>query len=207
MDICREVLRRVLGAHVVDNAFFRIDFGNNPRGFFGATPTDPMHAFEEGLVPMLLEVILDPLSDSCKKALDTLVESLFSKSNNRSSQRADYPRISFSGGYSSLTQLSADEKVGKLFALSLIGETEVGRKILSDRCDPTFDNRRKERARRFQESGEDVESEEEDDNIDPPPLDDVGDKVVAPTQNSSYSKVDFDSDNEAHLAYVDVQLK
>ena len=95
-----------------------------------------MHAFEEGLVPMLLEVILDPLPDSSKKALDSLVESLFSKSNNRSTQRADYPRISFSGGYSSLTQLSADEKVGKLFALAIIGETEVGRKILSDRCDP-----------------------------------------------------------------------
>ena len=54
MDICREVLHHVLGAHVVDNAFFQIDFGNNPRGIFGATPTDPMHAFEEELVPMLL---------------------------------------------------------------------------------------------------------------------------------------------------------
>ena len=83
-DICRDILWRVLGAHVVDNAFFRIDFGNNPRGIFGATPTDPMHAFEEGLAPMLLEVILDPLPDSSKKELDSLVESLFSKSNNRS---------------------------------------------------------------------------------------------------------------------------
>jgi hypothetical protein len=112
MEICRLILRQVLGSHVVDNAFFRVSFGNNPRGIFGATPTDPMHAFEEGLVPYLLEVIIDPLSDSQKKRLDAMVESLFSKSNNRSTQRASYPRISFFGGFSSLTQLSADEKVG-----------------------------------------------------------------------------------------------
>jgi hypothetical protein len=128
---------------VVDNAFFRVNLGNNPRGIFGATPTDPMHAFEEGLIPYLLETLIDPVPDSAKRKLDAIVQSLFSKSNNRSSQRKDYPRISFSGGYSSLTQLSADEKVGKSFALAILAETEVGRQILESRCDPVFDMKRK----------------------------------------------------------------
>jgi hypothetical protein len=204
-DICRDILRRVLGAHVVDNAFFKIDFGNNPRGIFGATPTDPMHAFEEGLVPMLLEVILDPLPDSSKKALDSLVESLFSKSNNRSTQRADYPRISFSGGYSSLTQLSADEKVGKLFALAIIGETEVGRKILSDRCDPQFDGRRTDRAKRFQPNiGESSDSDSDDDSDDDIPQ---TPHVSSINQNRPWSKTEFDPDNESHVDFVDRQLK
>jgi hypothetical protein len=108
-----------------------------------------MHAFEEGLVPYLLEVIIDPLPDSAKKLLDTLVETLFAKSSNRSTQRSLYPRISFSGGYSSLTQLSADEKVGKLFALAIVAETPVGRKILNQRCNPGFDLRRKVQAKQF----------------------------------------------------------
>jgi hypothetical protein len=43
-DICTQILRVALGSHVVDNAFFRIKCGNNPRGIFGAAPTDPMHA-------------------------------------------------------------------------------------------------------------------------------------------------------------------
>jgi hypothetical protein len=113
IEICTQILRVVLGSHVVDNAFYRVMWGNNPRGVYGGCPTDPMHAFEEGIAPNVVEVIIDPLPDSAKVALDSLVESLFAKSSNRSSQRSLYPRISFSGGYSSFTQLSADKKVGK----------------------------------------------------------------------------------------------
>jgi hypothetical protein len=126
-----------------------LNSGNNPRGIFGSAATDPMHAVEEGVIPNFVDVIIGPLPDSAKKKLDCVVESLFSKSSNRSSQRADYPRISFSGGYSSLTQLSADEKVGKLFALAIVAETPVGKEILQQRCNPEFDSKRKERATRF----------------------------------------------------------
>ena len=108
--ICTEILRVVLGSHVVDNTFFHANTGDNPHGIFGLAPTDPMHAVEEGVIPYLVEVIISPLPDSAKKILDDIAEALFSKQSNRSSQRADYPCISFSGGYSSLTQLSADEK-------------------------------------------------------------------------------------------------
>ena len=99
-------------------------------------------------------MISSVLPGSAKKTLDSIVESLFPKKSNRSSQRADYPRISFSGGYSSLTQLSTDEKVGKLFALAIIAETPVGREVLRQRCDPNFDLRRKERAGRFKATKE-----------------------------------------------------
>jgi hypothetical protein len=77
MNICTQILRVVLGSHVVDNAFYRVSCGNNPRGVFGATPTDPMHAVEEGWIPNFLEVVIAPLPDSAKRMLDNLVESLF----------------------------------------------------------------------------------------------------------------------------------
>ena len=84
--ICTEILRVVLGSHVVDNTFFRVNTGDNPRGIFGLAPTDPMHAVEEGVIPYMVEVFISPLPDSAKKILDGIVEALFSKKSNRSSQ-------------------------------------------------------------------------------------------------------------------------
>ena len=49
--VCREVLRVVFAQHTVDNAFFPLNMGPNPSGIFGVTPTNLMHAFEEGVVP------------------------------------------------------------------------------------------------------------------------------------------------------------
>jgi hypothetical protein len=203
-EICTQVLRVVLGSHVVDNAFFKLNCGNNPRGIYGATPTDPMHAFEEGLAPNFLEVVIDPLPDSAKSILDSLVESLFAKSSNRSSQRSLYPRISFSGGFSSLTQLSADEKVGKLFALAIVAETPTGRQILTQRCDPEFDHRRKVRARRFQKKTDDDSDTDssvgEEDPTNPPP---VSHTTPIPTR---FSNIEFDSNDADHVNFVQNQM-
>ena len=51
--------------------------------------------------------------------------------------------MNFSGGYTSLTQFTADEKVGKLMLLLvLIRATPLGYQILKERCDPKFDEKR-----------------------------------------------------------------
>jgi hypothetical protein len=81
-EICTQILRVVLGSHVVDNAFFKLNCGNNPHGIFGATATDPMHAVEEGIFPNFVEVVIDPLPDSAKATLNSLVKTLLSKSSN-----------------------------------------------------------------------------------------------------------------------------
>jgi hypothetical protein len=204
-EICTQILRVVLGSHVVDNAFFRISCGNNPRGIFGATATDPMHAVEEGIIPNFVEVVIDPLPDSAKATLDSLVETLFSKSSNRSSQRSLYPRISFSGGYSSLTQLSADEKVGKLFALAIVAETPVGREILNQRCDPDFDLRKKKRARQFRGENEDVsDSDTSVEETEVPNANQVAPNLTIPTR---FSKLDYDLEDDAHVQFVQEQLR
>ena len=109
MRIMQDTLTTVFGQHVIDNAFFKLDMGDNPRGVFGVAPTYPMHAFESGIVPMLLDVVVDQLPDGHKHRLDNLAEQLFSKTNVRYRQMLDYPRISLRGGFCSLSQLSSDE--------------------------------------------------------------------------------------------------
>jgi hypothetical protein len=116
-----------------------------------------------------------------------------------------YPRISFSGGYSSLTQLSADEKVGKLFALAIVAETPVGREILSQRCDPGFDLCKKKRARQFRGETEDLSDsdtlEEEGGVLNP---NSANANPILPTR---FSKVEFDPEDDDHFKFVQDQLR
>jgi hypothetical protein len=90
-------------------------------------------------------VILDPLSDSTKSGLDALAVKIIACNRWDS----DYPRMNFSGGFCSLTQLTADEKVGKMMLLWIIMQTPLGRDIVGKRCSTTFDAQRVTRAARF----------------------------------------------------------
>jgi len=148
------ILKNVFGQHVVDLAWFHVDQGPNPRGCFGSTSVDPMHAFEEGIVPNILSVILDPLSDTEKSKLDAIALNIVSC--NR--WDPEYPRMNFSGGFSSLTQLTADEKMGKLLLL----QTPLGRMILDKRCAPTFDDQKTAIAMRFSSCKENEHDSEND---------------------------------------------
>jgi len=62
MDVCTNILKSVFGQHVVDLVWYKVYQGKNPR-CFGMAAVDHMHAFEEGLCPEVLKVVLDPLSD------------------------------------------------------------------------------------------------------------------------------------------------
>ena len=147
--ICSRVLKEVFSSHVVDNAFFKLDMGPNPAGIFGGTPTDLMHAVEEGFIPCLLSVIVDPMTDTQKEVLNSIASSMFQRNNCPASRRQDYPRTSFSGDFTSLTLLSADEKVGKLLLLYLVCITKQGQKVLNDRCNHDFDEKRKKNREKF----------------------------------------------------------
>ena len=57
--ICNEILKKVLGSHVVCNAFFLLHFGSQ-SGVFGHTFADIMHVLEEGIFKYLLSVFLPP---------------------------------------------------------------------------------------------------------------------------------------------------
>jgi hypothetical protein len=147
MSVATSVLSKVMGSHVVDNAWFDVDFGPFARGVFGATPTDLMHAFEEGIIPYILEVIIGYLSDSKKEELDQLVISMMGPL--RLAERKNMPRINLKGGFTKLTHMTCNEKVGCLFLLGIVMHTKRGSEILESRFDLDFDTKREETARRF----------------------------------------------------------
>lgn len=70
--------------------------------------------------------------------------------------------MNFTGGFCSLTQLTADEKVGKMILLWIIMQTTVGKEIMDLRCNPMFDEQRVTRAARF--TSNDLNGDETDDD-------------------------------------------
>ena len=134
-----EILKKALGSHAVKNAFFYLEFASD-YGIFGHTLADVMHLLEEGLMKYLLSVFLDNLSSTVLANLDKYVAKLLGAKANRSFGRREYPRVNFTRGYSKLTLLSSEERVGELLALVLVMHTDRGRLILEERF---ADDRRK----------------------------------------------------------------
>ncbi len=72
--IARDILYGALGQHQADNAFFPISFGASCCGIFGSTPTDLMHALEEGIIKYITDTFLTPMPDSMASMLDAYVK-------------------------------------------------------------------------------------------------------------------------------------
>jgi hypothetical protein len=117
---------------------------------------DLMHSLEEGLFKLvLLECILGLLPDSAKHKTDLLVSQWFTeKGSNRSGERLNFPRVSFTRGFCTPTLLSADERVGQLFfVLALLFYSKEGRAVMETRFDSKFDINRANGAGPLEEDG------------------------------------------------------
>jgi hypothetical protein len=140
--VCTDILWKVYGSHSFLSGFHGIDFGANPHGIHRATVTDIMHTIEEGLMPKLVEVIYGLMPPNQRTAIDELVDELFSKGRNRSGERESFARVNFVRGYSSLSLLSAGQRVGQLFVLAVLLNIPKGVKILEPRFREDFDEHR-----------------------------------------------------------------
>ena len=167
--LATDILREVLGSHSFISPFDNLEFGDNPGGIHRATVTDILHTIEEGLIPNLLAVFYGLMPAGTRGRIDELVEKLFSKGRNRSSERACFPKVSFSRGYTSLTMLSANERVGQLFVLAILLQIPEGKSILEARFAADFDERRKKKGKEtfvrvLDGQVEEITSEEEETN-------------------------------------------
>jgi hypothetical protein len=127
VKIARALLYRMYASYPVQNAFWLVDFGDNPFGVYRATVDDAMHFDELGKITYIAEAILQPFSDMDSDKLDALVEKVLSKSTLRSSARYHQPRLNYHRGFSRLTLLTASKHVGVLFASCyVILHTEEG---------------------------------------------------------------------------------
>jgi hypothetical protein len=126
LKIARALLHKMYASYPVQNAFWLVDFGDNPFGVYRATVDDAMHFDELGKITYIAEAFLQPFSDTDSYKLDALVEKVLSKSALRSSARYHQPRLNYHRGFSRLTLLTASKHVGVLFACYVILHTEEG---------------------------------------------------------------------------------
>ena len=113
------------------SAFTEVDFGANELGICGATPSDLMHAFLEGVMKYAIRIFIDPLSPIAKKDLDFLIDEIFGRLRN--SEQANFLRSNFTHGYTNLTMLTADEWAGMAMTLLVVNRFQRGRDILEAR--------------------------------------------------------------------------
>jgi hypothetical protein len=141
-DIAESVLKDVYGTHSIVNAFSNVDFGAD-SDIHQCTMADLMHsAVEEGIFKHVIECILGLLTSTQKACVNHLVGQWFTlNGSNRSRERPNYPRVSFTRrGFCTETLLSADERgVGQLFVIALLLTTKQGKDIMKARFDPGFD--------------------------------------------------------------------
>jgi hypothetical protein len=166
-----------MSTHAVRNAFSNICFGGDPRGIYGATPTDLMHAFNEGLLKYCMKVIFDRIPPSKKAKLDDLVDKVFAK--QCSSVKDLLPRTNFVNGFTNLTLITASEWIGVCFTTFVVSMLEQGQQILL----PLLTSIGEEYDDIYVESDEDKENHD----------------VCNPDQdNTSCSSVDTENDTATH---------
>ena len=135
-----------MGSHPLENAFHQMDMGAF-SSIHSATVADLMHTLEEGIIPIVIQCLIDPLMESKKKEVDDLVSKLLGSTSqvNKSGDRHLFPRVSFTRGFCSLSLLTADERVGQLFIISMLLLSTSGKSILQGRFSLDFDEKRSKR--------------------------------------------------------------
>ena len=122
--------------YVCYNAFREVDLGDNDLGIFGATPTDLMHAFLEGILKYALRLFVESLTPKQRAAIDTIVDDMMG--NLRSSKKKDFPRVNFTHGITNLTFLTAEEWAGVALAYLLVCRSHRGRLVLYNEASSTL---------------------------------------------------------------------
>jgi hypothetical protein len=109
------------------NSLYKIDCGGDPYGVFSMVHTEGLHAVEIGLVPYMLEILFDELSKSAKEELDTLVKRLVKHPKQHGYK--SFPSLVWQDGLTGMTQLTGDQRIGKMFAIVATALTLEGKKF------------------------------------------------------------------------------
>jgi hypothetical protein len=194
--VAAEILWKCLGSHSVANAFFGLDFGKGGC-VHSATMTDIMHSLEAGIIKYVIEMLIEPLTNSEKTELDAMVSSLFvTTGRNRSGERGAFPRVSFTRGFCSLKKVTCDERVGQLFVISILLRTEDGKLFFEPRFADTFETKKRKR-----------DDDEESSDCQPEPQPDSSEEDVEEDTNTNnqFSEAElWELMDKLDLGYVEI---
>jgi hypothetical protein len=136
MDLVRQNQHDTLN-HInqynVHSAWFDVDYGGCPFGIFGAaTPAEPLHALENGLITDCVQEEMNPKN---KRELDFLVSRLAHISCQRyASSGAEplMPRLLWKDGITSLSELTPKYKVSIMFTIVTVSLQDKGKSLFED---------------------------------------------------------------------------
>ena len=114
---CDDALHE-LSIYRVDNAFNRIQMGQNPHGIFMCAVVDVMHTVQHGIIMYSLESFKKGLSVRRLQLLDRMALS-FNKTCCQTI-RTSFPRTDFSRGITNLSLVECSEQSGALFFLAIL---------------------------------------------------------------------------------------
>jgi hypothetical protein len=109
-----------------DNAFSKLQMGNNPSGIFFCAAPDVMHSLQHGVLMYALENFMKPLGcDITTSQLNRLA--LWFDRTVRQSFRKKIPRADFARDVTNLTNIECTDRSGALFLIAILLFHEDGR--------------------------------------------------------------------------------
>ena len=116
--------------HSFDNVFDKTPFADQVHGIFGCVPAEMLRVTGNGIMKYQLEVvsqIIESGSNKNKKLhqLDVLHQNLVAESLKQSER--DMPRMLSGNGVTDGTNMTASERVGKMFMFLCAIHTKDGR--------------------------------------------------------------------------------
>ena len=97
---------------------------------FSMIHTEGLHAIEVGLIPYMLEILFQGIPKTRLRELDKLVKRLVK--HPRQHGYHPFPRLIWQDGVTTITQLTGDLKVGKMFAISIVASTLEGEQFFTE---------------------------------------------------------------------------
>jgi hypothetical protein len=120
---------KLLAQRPTYNCFYDIDCGKDIYGIFSMIHTEGLHALEVGVMKYMVEILLTDLPNKQHRVLDKMIKRL----NKYPHQHGynGFPRCTWSDGVTTLTQLTGDQRVGKMFSILLVALTLDGEKFFT----------------------------------------------------------------------------
>jgi hypothetical protein len=121
----------------VHSAWFDVDYGGCRFGIFrAATPVEPLHALENGLITDCVRILFEEeMTTKQKRRLDFLVRGLAYLPRQRyvlSGAEPLMPRLLWKDGITSLSEITAKYKVGIMFTIVTVSLQDEGMGLFED---------------------------------------------------------------------------
>lgn len=123
--------------YCVDSIWYDFHYGGCKFGIFtAATPTEWLHALDNGLIEhALVELNLNRLDVDKRISMDTIVKGFVTWPRQRfmtSNSNSSFPRLLWKNGISTLSDITADYKYGMLFTVVIVSLTAQGKKLFEE---------------------------------------------------------------------------